>query len=187
MFAKQTILTVLAVAMLVAPAAAAAGDDGKPWEPRKFSRDEIIEFGTFDQTPFELPWRVERIEEVPTDSRIDFRHVLDVEFETAAEYFDSAYSNQKAVLTLKKQYAPAGKERELFVYGLASGPNSNNYTLGNKDLQRQFTIELKHADGDVMLIFKNMAFTRVFGAGVPGQAPFKPVDAEPITLGRDTE
>ena len=78
MFAKQTILTVLAVAMLVAPAAAAAGDDGKPWEPRKFSRDEIIEFGTFDQTPFELPWRVERIEEVPTDSRSDFRHVLDV-------------------------------------------------------------------------------------------------------------
>ena len=168
-----------------APVTGSAQEHDQPWTPKKFQRSELIDFGDFEESPLVLPWSVKRIDDLPTHSRIDYKHVLDAPYSDVKKHFDDAYSSQDPAVKLRKALVPQGKKPDLRVLGEADTHEGRTYTLGNKDLRRDFAIRLVEEKGQAILIFKNMTVTQVYGSGVPGLAPFKPIDADPIPIGRD--
>lgn len=153
-----------------------------PWTPKRYGQSDLIDFGTFGQSPLALPWNVLRVEEVTNYGRIDFKHHLEVGVREVASYLDDKYKNQKPALELKKGVLPKDKSRKLHVIGTARQDDHRTFTLGNGDLRQNFIVQLKEENGRAALVYQNMALNQLYGPGAPRLAPFKPVDADPIPV-----
>ena len=171
---------VLLAGLTLCSATAVAEESGPPHTPHAYSTTELIDFGTYDKTPLKLPWTVDRIDDVPRYSRVDFDHIIEASFGEVEQHMLDAYNEQKTALRLKAWATPRGASPELRVLGAGNQQDDRVFTLGNGALQRRLHLRLTERDGETVLVFKNGAFTRTFDAGVPGRAPLKPVDAESI-------
>ena len=175
-------LVVVVGAALAVPSVAAAQDDSARWTPKQFTQSELIDFGTFGQSPLELPWAITKVEEVTNAGRIDFKHLLEADVREVEKHFDERYESQQPAVKLKKGLVPKGKSRELNVLGKATQGDVRNFSLGNSDLRQNFIVRLKEENGRAALVYQNMNLTEIFGGNTPGLAPFKPVDADPIPV-----
>lgn len=159
-----------------------SSSEDAPYAPRQFSRSELIDFGTYDETPIEFPWAIEEVEEIPVYSRIDFKHRVDASYRTISQYFNRAYRKQTPTVTLKGHVSPTSSPLKLKVYGHAKSDDGERFTLGHSKLMRKFYVDLMREGGDVYLVFRNASYTQIFGGMVPNRSPFKPVRAEPVEL-----
>jgi len=172
----------VAIALAAFTQTAATQQSDNPWDPKVFSQSELIDFGTFDRSPIELPWDTERVEQVASRSGVDFRHVLDADFGEVRDFFIEKYRNEKPVATLKSFATPKGASSELLMYGRSRSSGSYRFVLGNSDLRRKYDLVLERKQGETVLTFQNVAYSMVFSGGVPERAPFTPVDADPIPV-----
>jgi hypothetical protein len=187
---RRRLLSVSVFAVLLVCSAPALGesdaDDERGWTPKRYSQTELIDFGGHDRSPLSLPWDVVRTEQVTNYGRVDFKHVVDANFGDVRDYLENKYKQQKPALQLAPDTAPPGASRDLHVHGTASQGDRINYTLGNGDLRRTFIIQVSAADDEdhTSIVFQNMSVRQLFSAGLPRLGPLKPVDAEPVPVGR---
>ncbi len=153
-----------------------------PYTPRKFQTSELIDFGTYENTPLTLPWEVKNVEEIAVHSRLDFKHEMAASYRKISEYFKEAYREQTGAVTLKKKASPTASSLELKIHGHSTSDDGERFTLGHDKLMRKFYLDLRRDDGSAFLIFRNASFTRLFGGMVPQQAPFTPIRAETVPL-----
>ncbi len=182
-----SLASLLLVGLLAGPAAADdSDDDERGWQPKRYSTSELIDFGTRSDSPLQFPWTVVRTEQVTNYGRIDFRHLVEADFGTVEAHFEQKYREQDPALELDSTAVPPGASPELNVLGTASQGEARTFTLGNGDLRRTFVIQVRPAsDAErTAIVFQNMALRHIFSAGLPRLAPLKPIDADPIQIGR---
>jgi len=174
-------LGILSAALSATPLARAEEGD-EPWTAREFSRSELIDFGTHDETPLAVPWKTLRVEEDADRGGVDFRHVLEADYVEVRDHFEEAFERGEPALALRPWAAPEGGSRDLKVLGITTRGETRIVTLGNADTRRRYTVKLTEDDGETVLVYDNTAYTRTFGAGVPVFAPFRPVDTDSVPV-----
>lgn len=172
----------VAVALTAIGETARAQESDNPWDPKKFSQSELIDFGTFERSPLVVPWESKRVEQVGTRGGVDFKHVLDANVQEVHSYFVERYRNDESVVKLKPFATPKGASPELGLIGRSSSGSTYQFVVGNEDLRRKFRLVLERKQGETILTFRNVSYSMVFSAGVPARAPFTPVDADPVPL-----
>lgn len=177
---SRLVAALSAVAFTLASAPLFAQGAEEKYGPEKFSRSELVDFGSYAKSPLDLPWRVTRTEQVPEAKHINFAHYLDASFAEVRQHFEDAARSQNPAIKLKPSNAPKGGPRGLKVLGTTRQGNYVRFTLGNDKMRRHFSVKLEEQEGETVLTFENLTLTLNFGGGVPKRAPFKPADAQPV-------
>lgn len=168
--------------LCVGPAFAQGPDDDAPYSPKVFSRAELIDFGTFDDNPLEVPFDVLETSQEPTYDRVDIHVRLDATFDEVVSHFEDAFGSDDPVARFRDGYVPQAGDEPLEVKGVTKVPEGRRFVLSHPKMRREFNIEIREKGGKALMIFENAAFTQNFLGLVPLRAPFQPVDAESISL-----
>lgn len=159
-----------------------AAADGAPYTPHKYSRSELIQFGTYDEPPIAFNWQVSDVRQKSQDNRLDFVITVDADMPTVVNFLEEGYRDQKPVARLVDDIMPFTPSRELLVVGHNTTSGTKRFTLSSTGMTRRFVLDIHPAGAQTELVLQNVVLSRLFSGLVPARAAFSPRSAQPVHL-----
>ena len=176
----------IAIALLLVSIHPATAQE-KPYEPRSFSRTDLIHLGNYKSPPLEFPYPVLSTTQVAVGSRFDFRIVYDVPFaDFIAVLAPSDTPTEVAQISAASLAANhsdlSPDKRGLRVFGRQIHQTPQRYVLGSDHVVHRFVIDVSPAGSQTTVQMRSAIFGQLFGGVVPSRSPFAPIGAKPVSL-----
>ncbi len=183
MITRGLLFSIALIALTLA-ASPALAQDGKPYDPRQFSRSELIDFGTYDAPPVEFDFEILSVEQRPEEKHVNFVITVGADYTTVVQAFEDAYGEREPIARLATGIMPYQSTRELKIVGKAkeAGSQALRYTLGSQGMTRWFSVDISTENGETVITMRNVVMSRLFSGVMPPREGFKPKGAKPVGL-----
>jgi hypothetical protein len=151
-----------------------------PYSPKKFSRAELIDGGSFQKVPFTLPWNLISTRLVSNQGREDFEQVYDERYDVVIGKLRDAYNEAQEIIEADGRALGNNQLTHLRVMGTAIEGQKSRFTLGQPALSQNIVIDVEPRGRQTVIIVRSTAVRMVYSGVMPARAPFAPAGAQPV-------
>lgn len=151
-----------------------------PYSPKKFSRAEIIDGGSFQKIPFTLPWSLMSTRLISHGGREDFEQVYDERYDVVINQLRDAYNQATEIIEADGKALGNSQLTHLRVMGTAIEGQKSRFTLGQPALPQHIVIDVEPRGRQTVIIVRSAAVRMVYSGVMPARAPFAPAGALPV-------